>query len=279
MNNSLKLHVQKIENLPTLPLIAQEILAVTDDNLASLKKLEQITENDPAISAKILSTANSAFFGFKSPVKTIGNAILRIGFDNVRSIAIGIAIMTILNDGNRRDKAVYKRIFSHSLSTGIVSKILSKYLQLGIEDEAFIGGILHDIGFLVLSKYFPDSFHNVFNEFEKGTSLPEAEKLVLEFSHMDIGYWLVKQWSLPENVLAATLFHHMPADADDYPKHVAVTHLADYLTTKYILGLTEKSPGYPFESSCLDILGISDSDVNAIKTEIKDGSFFNRLFR
>jgi len=94
MNNSLKLHVEKITKIPTLPAIAQEILAIIDDNLVSVNKLIKIIENDPAISSRVLSAANSVYFGLGAPAKTLNDAIFRTGFDMVRNIAFGISIMT-----------------------------------------------------------------------------------------------------------------------------------------------------------------------------------------
>ena len=83
MNDSLRLHVQQITKLPTIPVIAQEILSLVGDYKTSVAELERIVQKDPSISAKLLSVANTVFFGFKIPTTTISNAIVRIGFNNV----------------------------------------------------------------------------------------------------------------------------------------------------------------------------------------------------
>src|SRR5512139_3028347 len=98
MSDSLKQHVQQITQLPTIPVVAQEILKLVHDELTSVDKLDNIIENDPPITAKILSVANSAFFGYKTPTKNIHNAILRIGFNNVRDIALGVSLMTVFEE-------------------------------------------------------------------------------------------------------------------------------------------------------------------------------------
>ncbi len=279
MNDSLRLHVQQITTLPTIPVIAQKILATTDDDLASINKLQQIIENDAAISAKVLSVANSSFFGQTEPSRTLNNAIMRIGIDNVRSIALGISLMTFLDTGKHRKTTGYERIFNHSLSVGMVSRILCKYLNLDIAEEVMISGILHDLGFLVLNRFFPDSYLNVMQEFDSGMPLLKAEQSILDFNHEDIGYWLAKQWELPDNVLDSILYHHRPAASVNNLPHVAVTHLADYITTQNILSLTEQNPAYELEINCLDILDISEDTFNEIEAEVKNGAFYNRLFK
>ena len=279
MNDSLKLHVRKITKLPTLPVIAQEILAVIDDDLTPVNKLEKIIENDPAISAKILSVANSAFFGFRMPAKTLNNAIIRIGFNNVKNIAIGISLITVLEDGKRVGELDYRRVFNHSVSVGFIASLLSEYLKLAIQEGILINGMLHDIGFLVLSRYFSDTYLDVLRVYDKGKTLIEAEKEVLGFTHADIGAWLAEQWKLPETVLNTICYHHTPSLAKDDLQYLAVVHIADHITTRSILSVTEKDPGYPFDSSCLDILGMSDDDFADIETQVKNGSFLSGLFK
>jgi putative nucleotidyltransferase with HDIG domain len=201
MVNSLKEYVQRIKNLPTIPMIAQEILGVVNKDMTSVDKLEKIVENDPAISAKILSVANSAFFGVTTPAKTLNRAIMRVGFDNVKNIAIGISLMTVLGNGKQGKSADYQRIFNHSITVGFVARVIAKKIKMSTSDEILINGLLHDIGFLVLNRFFPDNYLKVLNLFEQGTPLLDAEKEILDFTHADIGAWLAEQWKLPASVV------------------------------------------------------------------------------
>jgi len=118
VNESLKDLIKNIKNLPTIPVIAQEVLNLLDDDMLSLDKLESIVERDPAISAKVLSIANSAFFGFQVTTNALGSAMMRIGFNVVKNITLSISLMTILDDGKRGKTFDYKRIFDHSVSVG-----------------------------------------------------------------------------------------------------------------------------------------------------------------
>lgn len=268
MNDSLEHYVRQITKLPTVPVIAREILGLVDDNKVSVERLEGIVEKDPSIAAKILSVANSSFFGFNIPTTTISNAIIRIGFNNVRNIALGISLMTVLDDGKSEHRSYYQRIFKHSAAVGVIARFISEKIKLNISEEILFNGLLHDIGFLVLNRYFTDKFSQILNELDNRASLLEAEKAVLDFGHADVGKWLGEQWNLPETVLDSMLYHHCPADAKKNVKHVAVTHLADFITSRDILSVTHNSPDYPFDNSALEILGISDDDLMYIEANI-----------
>jgi len=278
MNSSLKLHVEKITKIPTLPAIAQEILALLDDDLVSLNKLKKVVENDPAISSRLLSIANSAYFGFGQPVKTLDTAIFKVGFDVVKNIAIGIAMMTVF-EGDRHQTALhYERLFNHSVSVGFVSKLLSRRFKLNIADEVLICGLLHDIGLLILSRYFPEKYQEVLHAIDKDKALHEAEKQVFDFTHADIGFWLAKKWNLPDTVTDSILYHHTPSIAQNNLKHVAVVHIADYVTAQNIIKEIDRTYSQTMEHSSLDMLGISDDDLTDVMTETKNGSLFSGLF-
>jgi len=268
MSNALKNYVKRIDKLPTIPAIAHEILNLIGDDKVSVNKIESIVENDPAISGKILSVANSAFFGSRQAIKTLDNAIMRIGFNNVKNIALGISIMTVFDEGKGPRVLDYQRIFNHSVSVGFIAKRISDELKLGTSEEIFLNGILHDVGFLVLSRYFDDSYKDVLESMNNGQTLLEAEKSVLEFDHAELGVWLAKQWQLPNNIKDTIEFHHAPSHATRSAKYVSVTHLADYISTKNILSPVDKDPGYPLDAAALAVLGINEEDLNDLESRV-----------
>lgn len=278
MNESLKQYVQKIDKLPTLPVIAQEILSLVSNDSSSVGRIESVVENDPAISAKILSVANSVLFGVKVQTKTLDSAIMRIGFDNVKSIALGISLMTVLQDRESGNVFDYKRIYNHSVTAGFLARLLAKKLKLDFSDEIMMNGMLHDIGYLVLNKYFPEIYMEVLASFDKGLSLLDAEKNILGFTHADIGKWLAEKWNLPNAILDTTLYHHTPSLARRNLKRVAVIHLADYITTQNLLTPTDKDPHYPLDPAALDILGISEEHLKKFEAELGSEEYSSEIF-
>ena len=273
MNDSLKYHVQKITKLPTLPVIAQEILRLVDAEQLSVEKLENIVQNDPAISGKILSVANSSFFGLSASTKTLTSAIMRIGFNNVKNIALGVSLISIMKDEKAGKIFDYQRLFNHSVSVGFVARIIAKDLKLKISEEMLMDGLLHDLGYLVMNNYFADTYKEVISLIEKNTPLLDAEMKVLDFTHADIGAWLAEEWKLPGSILDSVMYHHRPSQAIKNHKRVAVIHLSDYLTTKSVIGPTESDPHYPLDHSSLELLGISESDLADIEARVSGGVY------
>ena len=262
MPDNFKSNVQKIENLPTLPVIAQEIMNLNSDSLLSIEKLKNIVERDPAISAKILSVANSAFFGCRYLTTDLNNAIMRIGFNNVKSIAIGISVLSFLD--NSKKTSDYTRLFNHSIAVSLAARSIAVDINTGIEEDILIQGLLHDIGYLVLNRFFPNIYQNILDSLNTGESLLNAEKNILNSSHAEVGYWLGIQWNLPDIVLNTILYHHTPYLGKN-AKQLALIHIADYIVAKNSYSPFEKDPNYPIDQSSLNILSISENDLKRIE--------------
>lgn len=278
MNNSLRLHIEGIKKLPTLPAVAQEILSIIDDNLLSVNKLIKIIENDPAISSRVLSVANSAFFGLGTPVTTLNDAVFRVGFDMVKNIAFGISIMTLFEGEAHQNAHHYHRIFNHSVSVGLTAKLMSRRFRVIIPEEILICGLLHDIGLLIMSRFFPEKYLEVLSAAEKEKTLSDAERKVFDFTHADIGSWLAEKWKLPDIVQDTVLYHHDLSHAQNNLKHIALIHISDCLVTRHILSSTEGNFDSGLNASSLDMIGISEEDFNNVVTEVKNGSLFAGLF-
>ncbi len=278
MNESLRLFVQKIPKLPTLPSIAQEVLTLTNDESTSIDELENTIQKDPSTSAKILGFSNSAFYGLSTPVSTIRDAVIRIGFNNVKNIALGISLMTILGNSKEAHAMDYQRIFRHSFAVGIISKLFSDELAKDISDKIFTGGLLHDIGFLVLNRFLSENYQKVIDEFESDAPLLEAEKKVLGFTHADIGTWLADKWSLPDTLTEIILYHHTPSLSKKHQKDVSLVHLADIVATRKSYGITMKEPLYPFDFSTLEMIGTTEAHLMDMESKISDNLFPDRIF-
>jgi putative nucleotidyltransferase with HDIG domain len=275
MTDSLKQYVQQITQLPTIPVVAQQILKLVHDERTSVDKLSNIIENDPPITAKILSVANSAFFGYKTHTQTIHNAILRIGFGNVKDIALGVSLMTVFEEREGKVRAFdYQRIFNHSVTVGAVAQLISKDLKLKFTDEIFMNGILHDLGYLVLNKYFPDTYMQVMGVFEKIKDLLGAEEEIFDFTHADIGAWLAEKWNLPEGVLDAVRYHHKPSLATGNSDRVAVIHIADYIVSRGLFSVISKNPNYPLDPAALGMLEISEDYLKEVEGKFNTGEVF-----
>lgn len=278
-DKALRIFVQKIPKLPTLPMIAERILGMVDDDASSVETVVDTIEQDPAIAAKVLSFANAAFYGAGEPVLSVRDAVMKIGFKNIRSIALGISLMTIFSENKEKFASAYHRIFLHSIAVALISNQIASKVSRELADKAFIAGLLHDIGQLVINKYFNDDYLQIIDEFSRGLFLVDAEKKVLGITHADIGVWLADKWNLPAIIQDAIQYHHAPAEAASNRKLVAVVHLANIVASRHSFGLLEGGPTNAFHYAALEILGMSEKDLDAIESSLDKESFPVELFQ
>jgi len=267
MGNTFKSNIQKIEKLPTLPDIAHHILRLTNDPLSSINELKSIVETDPAISARIISVANSAFFGVSVRTTRLDDAIMRIGLNNVKNIAVGISVLTLF--GENKITSDYKRLFNHSVIVGMTARTLAREFRTLIGENILLDGLLHDLGYLVLNSYFSEVYQNMLDSFQCSRSLLDAEKNILGYSHAEIGFWLAEQWNLPSTLLDTILYHHTPSLSRNNAKRVAIIHIADYIVSKESYGPFEKDPNYSLDRDSCALLGISDKDLKQVEETVQ----------
>ncbi len=278
MDDSLRLFVQKISKLPTLPSIAQEILNIVNQDMVPVGRLEAIIEKDPTLASRILGIANSAFFGTGEAVTRVSNAIIRIGFNNVKYASLGVALMTVLDRNQRNAPLDSRRIYQHSVAVALLAKKLARDLGVVNPDDAFVCGILHDIGLLVLNSYCGDSYRDVLRTFQGGDSLLVAEGSVLGFTHAEIGLWLADKWNLPDIILDTVRYHHQPSAAVSNRELVALVHVADCITSKYFYRVLDKDPYDGPETASLDLLNWSSGSLVAFAEGFDRSLFSGELF-
>jgi putative nucleotidyltransferase with HDIG domain len=278
VDDSLRIFVQKISKLPTLPSIAQEILNIINDDMISVDRLEAIIERDPTLAARILGIANSAFFGTGGAVTRVSNAIIRIGFNNVKYVSLGVALMTVLDSRRQNAPLDSRRIYQHSVAVALLGKTLASDLGVANADDAFVCGILHDIGLLVLNSYCGEAYRAVMDAFQDKAELLEAESEVLGFNHAEIGLWLADQWNLPEVILDAVRFHHHPSAGGRNGELVSLIHIADYIASKYFYRVPEKDPCYEPDAAAFVLLNWSPASLKAYADGFDRTLFSGELF-
>jgi putative nucleotidyltransferase with HDIG domain len=214
-HTELKHKLDKIENLPTLPSIAMEVNKLLQDYNISIKQLSTVIENDQAIAAKILKLVNSAFFGLRSKVGNIPHAITMLGFNTVRNAVISVSVIKGLSNISGMAGFKIGDFWQHSIAVAVASKHIADTTRLHNADDCFLGGLLHDIGKLVLVNNFMPLFSEVWKiKKEEGITFYEAEKKIESFNHAQIGGYMASKWKLP------------PALADAISRHHSISYMA-----------------------------------------------------
>jgi len=231
--------VEKIKStkikLPELSSTVIEINEIMADPMASANDVAEVVKKSPSLAALLLKIANSAFYGFPSKIDNISRAVTLIGFKQIASLALGVSIMQSFKD---IPKAIVdmEAFLKHSLACGLISRILSAYMNIRQTEQMFVSGLLHDIGRLILYKDFPHESKLYFKlAMESDKSLYSVERIHIGYSHARIGKHLIKAWNLPIVLENNVVFHHRPSDAPDQKK-AAIIHLADIIVNGLGLG-------------------------------------------
>ncbi|MCX7988929.1 MAG: HDOD domain-containing protein [Thermodesulfovibrio sp.] len=268
----IRIQIQTLKKLPTLSHSAERILRLTNSELTHLDELINIIENDPPILSKVLSLANIICLGYSGPITNLKDALFKIGFNNLKNVALSISIFSLFKVSGQREKT-YKRLFKHSVATGIISKYIAEEF-LDIRDESsFTAGILHDLGLFALHHLYYEAFLKIENLVITGKNITEAENEVIDLDHSIIGKWLAEWWGLPEEIGEVILYHHEdPGKLDNkYRRNIALIHLANYVAEKIGYGIYDGGRESVFyESGVYSLLTLPEVGelVNHIKSEI-----------
>jgi putative nucleotidyltransferase with HDIG domain len=236
---NLQILVSRVRQLPTLPVIVAEITRKTADPRVNAKEIGRIISSDLSITSKVLRTVNSAHYGFKREITDINSAIVALGFDAVRDIALSIAVFESLT--RKGESGVFDRtkFWEHSLGVAVASGVVGRMAGYSGHNDLFLAGLLHDIGKVLLDIYTPEMFIQVIDlSMTEDLIICEAEKRVYGFTHAEAGIWLARQWNLPIGLQEAIGLHHNPSTLTSKTDFelTAFVHLADIFTRALGIG-------------------------------------------
>ncbi len=213
--------------------IAQKITNPTT-NAADIGKL---IEQDQSLTTKVLRLVNSAYYGFPKQIKSIQHAVVILGFSKVKTIIVTASVFSAFK--NRKAVSLdLERFWQHSLGVAIASKAVAE--QIGIAhagEDAFIGGLLHDIGKVVLDQYQPGIYSPIVKYArDKGILLVEAEREVMGLTHAAVGEWMMEKWRLPPLLVQMVSSHHHPNRHMEHRDMLTAIHIGDILARSIGIG-------------------------------------------
>ena len=196
----------KIEHLPSLPQVVTKLLAMTDSANVNARVLSK--ELDQSLSAKVLKMANSAYFGGGAArkVNSVHHAIVIIGFDAVKEIILTTSFFHTFHDS--KEVEALKPLWQHSMECALIAKRLAWLYRYEAMDEAYLVGLIHDIGKLVIQQYFPDQYRLIKAGKNGKIDEVEGEREILGMTHAEIARRMAEQWNFPEALIEVIAHHH-----------------------------------------------------------------------
>lgn len=212
--NDLASRLLSIRQLPALPVVAGEALRAIDDPETSASKLGRIIERDQALAARLLVVANSPIYGCIQEISTIDLAIVVIGFSTVREVVMSYVLQGMLSKA-RTPGLDLNAFWRYAVYCGTASRIVARKLGYRLAGEAFVAGLLHDIGIFILAHYAQSEYAMMRKEQRaSGETLEAAESRLLGINHAEIGARLAQTWNLPPQLQHAIGNHHRIPTAD-----------------------------------------------------------------
>lgn len=254
--------IGKVRDLPSLPVIVMELLDTIGREDIDIKTLAAKVSHDQALTAKTLRLANSSFYGLPRKVTTIAQAISVLGFQSVRTL-ITAAAVTGSFAANQRSTFNFHAFWRHSLAAAVAARSLARHAHVN-EEYAFMAGLLHDIGRLVLVTCYPDQFDLTLTwRDEHDSYILAAELEVLGVDHTMVGGALAEHWKFPAVIQKAVANHHNP-DMQDIGSLATIVHVADVFAHALDLSADPNDLVPPLSDAAWNSLGLSQALVMEI---------------
>jgi len=268
----LRERIENLNSLPTLPTIATELIQIASNEKADLKAVANLIEKDPSLASRILRFANSAHFGLQSPVKTICRALSLLGLPLARNLALSMKVFDLFNSRKYPEPQLLIDLWTHSIATAMIADRLARRCGCPRPDEAFLAGLLHDIGKAVLFDQIPKAYSEVCLQ-ARNESVPVhlMENRLLGCTHTETGQWAIEKWRFPGSLAEVIRQHHGDLTRENPAESILLlVQAADQLCHLYAIGTplqaTSLGPDtIPLDVSTLSsVLGLSPEDLDEI---------------
>jgi len=269
-----ELALAHLDSLPTLSAVAVRVLQVTSDQHSSAADVIRLVRGDQALTTRLLSLAASAWTGVREPVTTLEKAVPLLGFSALRSIVLSVSVFEAFpaSRAERADIQFDRREFwKHALAVACAAqRLASQHKDMGIDPhDAFVAGLLHDIGKAALSAVFPKSYDRISVQANQSRSdIADIERAVLGLDHTVAGRHVAERWRLPRDLQEVIWLHHLagetlPASVSN-PGLIALVRLADALAREQRLGYSGNHVFYEPSPQLAARCGIGDRALEAV---------------
>lgn len=263
--------MREISHIATLPEVTVKIIEMVEDPKSTAQDLHEVISQDPALCSRILKVVNSSFYGLPGQIGSINRAIVMLGLNAVKNIAIAASLVKLFRGGDLAPGFSAKNLWDHCTLVASCSKLLSDKLKLGLGDEAYLAGLVHDIGIVVELQYDRSKLVEVITATGIDSSgVPASDMLAEEdrvfgANHQDFGIGLCEKWKFPKSLEQVTGFHHRPMDLPAESRSlVSIVSIADRIAGSMPGGFRADLVTLDNDPQVLDQLGVSADQINQL---------------
>lgn len=260
--------VRQVRELPALPETVLRVMQITDDPKAGIADAAKVLVSDQALAARVLKLANSAFYGSSRRIGTVSDAVVILGMRTTRNLVMAASCEALLEGEAAGYGLPRGALLRHSLACASAAQALAKRARFRGMEEAFVAGLLHDIGKVVMNAYQRGQFGEVLARVSGGATYAEAEQTVFGFDHAEAGSCLLERWNLPLPLVSAVRHHHAPLDAPGDSPLPCLVHAADAVCLA--LGIGGGSRTDTLQPEALSVLGLTPEDFEEVVRQTCD---------
>lgn len=245
-------------DLPPMPHVAAEVMEKLGSEQTTPEDLNRVISQDQALAARVLRIANSSFYSASAKIKTLSHAIAFVGFNAIRAIVIAAATRELYPVMGRHEQLLWE----HSVGSGLAARLLARRARFGSPEQAFLAGLLHDIGKPILLLKLQPRMSRLIDQVlaRPALSFRELEEAEFGFDHAALGQLVARRWKLGPEIEEAIGSHHAPEEAIEEPALAHITSVADAICHRAGLG-----PGAQPE---LDLPGLPSARQLNLSTQL-----------
>lgn len=260
--------VARAGKLAALPEVAMEVMRLVRDPKATGDDLVRVLSNDPALSVRVLKIVNSAYYGMRREVTSISSAIFVMGFGVINNIAVAASMARMFRVRNTPAGFEPRDLWTHAVAVAVATRSLAARLKGVDPNEAFLAGLVHDIGIIVELQACTNEFGALVNATAENParSFQDAEVEIVGATHEDFGEALCRTWRFPDELVRVSGHHHRPMTLPaDKRRTTAMVYVADHLAAEAALGYSRSVEAGGIDPAVVAWLGATDEDLAHVR--------------
>lgn len=261
--------IQRLQDLPSLPVVVMQVYQMADNPDVSAQQLALVIGKDQGFTMRLLRLANSAYYGMMRRIGTIEEAVVVLGINTVRNLALIAATYPLFRRALLGYTPHVDGLWCHSMAVGLAAQTSVRFFDVPVRNEAFTAGLLHDVGKLVISTALTDwmgELYELVTLYHK--PVHEAERELFGFTHEEVGALVVERWNLPPTIVKMIRFHHQSLEQGD--ASCALIEFADYCANQLGYMMNPEAPPEPFDTRVLNVLGIGLEEAEQLMARVKE---------
>jgi len=272
--NELNELIEKVNksDISSIKEVLIQIIKITNDPKSSAIDLKNVIEKDPPLSARLLKLANSTYYGFCRRINEIQEAIVYIGFNAVKELALNQKVCELFKKKVNFEGYSRNALWENSIAVALCCKLtyMEEFKKPG--ENLYMAGLLHNLGIIIEDQFLQDKFKDALVQSKKDRcNLSYAEKNILGFDHEDIGMAIAYNWNFPDELVIAIGNHHKPDEVDNKYKKITMTlYISDYICQRNNIGYCDASyENQSLYTRCLMELNIQEEAMNLIIEDVQ----------